>query len=410
MVNGSQRGYLFGILQRGARPMANANRASQPLPDGPGAMQFFDPITDVNDSPEVNTPGESSYQPTFTGAEQSLDQPGPAADPQTYEPEQDSTVHATDNSKERPVIDAPSQNLSRPGRRLVDSSPQWAEPPAAESGNALLPIRYESQNGVTRAPQEMDLWERKIPRLIRTEHADKVVIDNSASDIEEARTDIANNEGQRRVLASPAAAVSPFDERGPSPNVVGPRSRVTSNNPGQPEMTSSRASGSVKAESIESVQLVRGVTVPLAEDLQPQKNAVPLDQSPKEESRKSAPAHMPEVVASAPSRTLDSVEPGIKVVLAQAQAEPREESLVWHPSPGAHAEERFTPAGRPQHPPYQPPREETPKLTINRLDVQIINQPAPPVQPSAPAAAAAPNSDGWEYLDRYYLGHLNAIF
>jgi hypothetical protein len=50
---------------------------------------------------------------------------------------------------------------------------------------------------------------------------------------------------------------------------------------------------------------------------------------------------------------------------------------------------------------------------INRLDVQIINQPptppAPP--PNAPARpVSAPPVDSWAKLERYQLGHLDLIF
>ncbi|HEV2708105.1 MAG TPA: hypothetical protein VGV59_19470 [Pyrinomonadaceae bacterium] len=55
------------------------------------------------------------------------------------------------------------------------------------------------------------------------------------------------------------------------------------------------------------------------------------------------------------------------------------------------------------------PEERAPRLSINRLDVRIVDQtpaapPAPVPQTRAPAPTSAPSSDGWAALDRHYLG------
>ncbi len=56
-------------------------------------------------------------------------------------------------------------------------------------------------------------------------------------------------------------------------------------------------------------------------------------------------------------------------------------------------------------PPVQnaPPREESPRLLINRLDVQIVNQPPPPAAPPAPPPPVE-TGDGWDGLERQHLG------
>jgi hypothetical protein len=48
----------------------------------------------------------------------------------------------------------------------------------------------------------------------------------------------------------------------------------------------------------------------------------------------------------------------------------------------------------------------TPKLTINRLDVQVVNQanPTPPTRPATPAPAPPPQPDPWGAQDRLFLG------
>jgi hypothetical protein len=53
------------------------------------------------------------------------------------------------------------------------------------------------------------------------------------------------------------------------------------------------------------------------------------------------------------------------------------------------------------------PRAEAPKLTINRLDVQVINQPpAPPIQFMPPPVESEPPATAAD-LDRHYLGRIN---
>jgi hypothetical protein len=51
-----------------------------------------------------------------------------------------------------------------------------------------------------------------------------------------------------------------------------------------------------------------------------------------------------------------------------------------------------------------PRHEESPRLTIHRLDVQIVNQPQPPGLATPPPAPAAPGPpDFWDTLDRHHL-------
>ena len=76
------------------------------------------------------------------------------------------------------------------------------------------------------------------------------------------------------------------------------------------------------------------------------------------------------------------------------------------PPPPNPASVQLAPA-LPRRPPTQP-RDEAPRLTIHRLDVQVINQPpAPAVQYiSLPATEAEPPLAAAD-LDRYYLGRFN---
>ncbi len=56
------------------------------------------------------------------------------------------------------------------------------------------------------------------------------------------------------------------------------------------------------------------------------------------------------------------------------------------------------------------PRTETPKLTIHKLDVQIVNQPpAPVVQFIQSPAAEVESPTGTADLDRHYLGRFNFV-
>jgi hypothetical protein len=51
-----------------------------------------------------------------------------------------------------------------------------------------------------------------------------------------------------------------------------------------------------------------------------------------------------------------------------------------------------------------PGHNESSRITINRLDVQIVNQAsAPTLQPAAPASPSP--ADAWETLDRHHLGN-----
>ncbi|MGB8508479.1 MAG: hypothetical protein WCD76_08735 [Pyrinomonadaceae bacterium] len=56
--------------------------------------------------------------------------------------------------------------------------------------------------------------------------------------------------------------------------------------------------------------------------------------------------------------------------------------------------------------------DESPRLTIRRLDVQIINQPPPPVvqAPLPSPTAAQPLTDTWETLERHHLGNARLMF
>jgi hypothetical protein len=45
-----------------------------------------------------------------------------------------------------------------------------------------------------------------------------------------------------------------------------------------------------------------------------------------------------------------------------------------------------------------------PKLTINRLDVQIVNRADPPPPPAPPASASPSRPDPWGAPDRSFLG------
>jgi hypothetical protein len=131
------------------------------------------------------------------------------------------------------------------------------------------------------------------------------------------------------------------------------------------------------------------------------------------QSRQSAISSVPEdtqKISDARFSVLPAHSERATVGLASAPAERRTESLRWRDSFPEQAEEEVS--GR--SPGLQHQRAEpVPKLMINRLDVQIINQPptppAPP--PNAPARiVSGPPVDSWAKLERYQLGHLDLIF
>jgi hypothetical protein len=47
-----------------------------------------------------------------------------------------------------------------------------------------------------------------------------------------------------------------------------------------------------------------------------------------------------------------------------------------------------------------------PKVTVNRLDVRVVNQTPTPPAPTPPTPAPAPQRDGWDSMDRGHLGRL----
>jgi len=108
------------------------------------------------------------------------------------------------------------------------------------------------------------------------------------------------------------------------------------------------------------------------------------------------PAH--EAVAEAAALTLR----------ARDEARAREDVSV---SPQAPGRDGGGPRGALSRGHFPPPREESPRLVINRLDVQVVNQP--PAQAPAPAhpAPAEPSQAGdpWDGLERHHLGHVRLM-
>ncbi|HEU4435653.1 MAG TPA: hypothetical protein VFR51_19870 [Pyrinomonadaceae bacterium] len=108
------------------------------------------------------------------------------------------------------------------------------------------------------------------------------------------------------------------------------------------------------------------------------------------------------------SATHRLAEPVAKVPLVRTHAEETDESVTWPIPTRGKTEEpssRSLPDSQPQH------GESTPKLTINRLDVQIVNQPPAAPAPVAPAPPSVPSpTDSWERLERHLLGRLDLIF
>jgi hypothetical protein len=176
-----------------------------------------------------------------------------------------------------------------------------------------------------------------------------------------------------------------------------------------------QAAISLEADLSESVEPIRSLPlaeVPPVENLRPQRSAVPSHSAPLEPSE-SVIASLPELWQESPVAHFqplqsDSIALAARVTPIPTQAERREEA-AWPTSIPEQAGEQFSrrPFGS-----HQPRRDAPPKLTINRLDVQIVNQsPAPTAPlPPAPSAAVRPPPDAWEKLERHQLGHLDLIF
>jgi len=119
-------------------------------------------------------------------------------------------------------------------------------------------------------------------------------------------------------------------------------------------------------------------------------------------------AEPPETLVAAAQRVVpppetDALKAG-ESLQARTAAQMRGNVSILPPAP-RQIEEGLRSAARG---PFQPPREEAPRLIINRLDVQVVNQPPAPAVPPTPLPPAEPHPsvESWDNLDRHHLGHV----
>lgn len=159
--------------------------------------------------------------------------------------------------------------------------------------------------------------------------------------------------------------------------------------------------------SSERPRLLPARELPAANNL-PSEQSTELSQTARQQpgrrtSENIQPARFAQFRPRSPDAIVDDSKTG------PAPAETFEKSSALSPShamvqPAQFSERTFGPPPQRSRP--------APKLTINRLDIQIVGQsPAPTVTPPAPQSprASGPPSDHWERLERYQLGHLQLI-
>lgn len=381
MASDSQRGYLSGILQRGARTSSPTAPTNPVRPFMPCPVPFLDPISSEFPA-EIETFREPTHPQKSPGSEPAGEQPKTPAQVLSPESERQQTTNPPEPTN--------SRQAAAPDDRAVFSSPPPARPGAA---TALSPISAGLK------PAERSQWGGRLPRLIRTD-VDEV----RGNSINQAvRTK--NLDGDQQALAQPATRV---DSSAGQNTQIASSVRAASHQGANPtETVNSRNDRSPKVKRIESSDAK--VTSLLVQNSQT--SQVVVLQSLQPEQDKSTPTAVVPVfsggsnqLAEPPGLGADPIEQSREVVVEHIAPGQREQSVIWSPSPAPRDD--FS-GGRQQSPPT--PRPESPKLTINQLDVQIVNQSVPPVV-QRPPPAPAPQLDGWENLERYHLGHLDLIF
>ncbi len=382
MANDSQRGYLSGIVQRGARTVSPDAPAAPVRPFQPTLAPTVDPT--VNSSPfpigsdlpnEIETFIEPApFQKSFDG-DRVVEQSKIAKRILS----QDSTTESTSTT---PPAESPEPRES-------------AAPDIHPVLPAILPaasetLRSQSPTGLDVTAPERDQRSERLPRLISfsTESLRGNSIDQA----------LRTNDQIGDLQAAEDSSSSQITQSGSVLRVVSHQAASSANS------VNSIDDRSPKVKQIESSEVEVTSLVTRDQQISP----VVLQQFQLPEQYASTPVaadaggtndQLPESLAL--RETI--IETEREVIVVQTLPEQREPSVTWSPSPAPRDE--FSMA-RQQLPPQ---RQESPKLTINRLDVQIVNQSGPPVMPLPPPPAPARRPDGWNNLERYHLGHLDLI-
>ena len=367
MANDSQRGYLSGIVQRGARIVSPYAQAARVRP--------FESALAPAIAPAVSL----SIAPTIAPA---LDPPVPISsdrpnEVETFiEPAPPQRSRDDDRAERQPDFTAPLP--ARNSETKATSTTPPAEPPEKlELAAPASPQRLDL------ASTERNEWGERLPRLIQVS-TEKLSRDSNH---------------QASTATEPIAAV----DSSPKQNI-------------QSVLTVEALTPQAESIAYRADSLVQQIEKPDAQvtSLLPRNDqtfaetrialsqfqpATPYTSTPSASERVAGVDHQP---PDPPALRETIIETEREVVVVQALPEQSETFVTWKPSPVPRDE--FSMA----RPPLPSPRQESPKLTINRLDVQIVNQSVPPVAPP-PLPAPAPQPDGGNDLERYHLGHLDLI-
>lgn len=365
MANDSQRGYLSGILQRGARTPSPTAPPNPVRPFMPSPVPFLDRIS--SDLHAIETFLEPTHPQKSSGSEAVAEQPNRPTQVLSQEAERQPTTN--------PPPDSPNwRQAAASDNRAVFSSPP---PASADALPVLSPVNADLKS------TERNEWGDRLPRLIGAN--DDEVRGNSINAA--GRTN--NRNGDQRTLAEAASRVdSSVSQNTQTASTLQAASHQEAS---VTEALNLRDGQSPKLKRIES----RDAEVTSLRVQNSQTSQVELLQSLGESNQ---PAELLALRAE-PS------EQSREVVVEQVAAGQRDQSVIWSPAPAPR--DGFSGGAARQQSPF--PRAEAPKLTINRLDVQIVNHSVPSVV-QLPIPAPVPQLDGWENLERYHLGHLDLIF
>lgn len=361
MANDSQRGYLSGIVQRGARIVSPYAPAAQVRPFESALAPAIAPAF----SPSIAIP---STVPTIAPA---LDPPVPISSDLPNEVE---TFIEEDPAEQQPNVTAPLPVEASETKATSITPP--AEPP--EKLELAAPANPQKLDP---ALTERNEWGERLPRLIRVS-TEKLSRDSNH---------------QASTATEQIAAI----DSSPKQNI-------------QPVLTVEALTPQAESIAYGADSLVQRIEKSDAEFASPLprndqtfaerrsqfQQATPYTSMPLTSEPLTGVDHQPPD-PPAPRETI--IETEREVVVVQALPEQSETFVTWNPPPVQRDE--FSMA----RPPLPSPRQESPKLTINRLDVQIVNQSVPPMAPPPPLPAPAPQPDGGNNLERYHLGHLDLI-
>jgi hypothetical protein len=377
MANGSQRGYLSGILQRGSWIPSTTAPTNPVQPFVPSPLPSLDPIS--SDLPtEIEAIREPTHPQKSSGSEPAVEQPKRPTQVLPQESERQPTT--------KPPPEPPSS------REPVESDDRTMFSPSPKISAHALPAL--SRINADLKPNETSQWGERLPRLVRAD-ADEM----RGNSINQA---LRTNTGDQQTVADATRRVDhSAGQDAQTVSTVRVASRqaaetVTSRDDQSPRVKQIEPSDALVTSLV--VQNSRTSRVVLPQPLQPlQDKSTPVAAIPVVSGESNQLAELLALRAEPIERTRE-------VVVEHVVAGPREQSLIWSPSP-APRDEFSEGATRQQSP---SPRQESPRLTINRLDVQIVNQSVPTVV-QLPPPAPVPQLDGWENLERFQLGHLDLI-